>query len=81
MSQLPLAQNCQQQHPQPSAEPFHHYILSFLFLYYTWYAQAIKSLLSKPAVPYRTVRLTIVGQGRVGKTALVRGIRNGWCHD
>ena len=39
----------------------------------------VKSLLSQPAVPYRTARLTLVGQGRAGKTALVRGIRNGWC--
>ena len=42
--------------------------------------QAIKSLMSQPAVPYRTARMIIVGQGRVGKTAFVNGVQNGLCH-
>ena len=34
-------------------------------------------LLALPAMPYRSVRLTIVGKGRVGKSSLLRGIANG----
>ena len=40
---------------------------------------AVNFLLSQPAVPYRTARVTICGQGRTGKTAFVRGVRNGQC--
>ena len=41
--------------------------------------QAIESLLSKPAVAYRTVRLIFLGQVSVGKTAIIRCIRYGLC--
>jgi len=36
-----------------------------------------EQLLALPAMPYGTVRLTIVGKGRVGKSSLLRGIANG----
>ena len=39
----------------------------------------VKSLLKRPAKSYRTVRATIVGQGRAGKTATIRCVRNGLC--
>ena len=42
-------------------------------------AEAIDFLLSQPAAPYCTARVTICGQGRVGKTAFVLGVRNGQC--
>ena len=40
-------------------------------------AKSAEILLNLPSQPYRTVRITFIGEGRAGKTALVRGIRNG----
>ena len=39
----------------------------------------VKRLLKRPAASYRTVRATMVGQGRAGKTATIRCVRYGLC--